>query len=333
MPILQHLGFMKGVFPMDWYEIVLKIDHEIAEATIGILAEKGIENLVIEDESILDDLSRDKSRWDYADESLVSVEKGKTVLKGYVNQDNDIKSLIEGLKNDLDKIVERCGQGKFELSVETLKNQDWNTEWKKYFKPIKIGKGIIIKPSWESIDKESSISSEGSVVIELDPGLAFGTGTHETTRMCLEFIEKYIKKGMTVYDIGCGSGILALAAAKLGASMALGIDMDEDAVKAAKENIKKNNEEEVCKIIQGDLLRDLKEPADLMLANIIFNVIIQLVETAVPFVKKGGLFIASGILEEKTDELLKIIDESDDFDLLEKKTENGWTAMVLKRRD
>ncbi len=318
---------------MDWYEIVLKIDNEIAEAAIGILAEKGIEGLLIEDESILDDLHRDKNRWDYADDSLISIEKGKTVLKGYVDQSNDIQSLLGDLRKGLEEVATRNGQGEFELSVETLKNQDWNTEWKKYFKPIKIGKGIIIKPSWESIDEESPICFAGSIVIELDPGLAFGTGTHETTRMCLEFLEKHIRKGMTVYDIGCGSGILALAAAKLGASIALGIDMDGDAVKAAKENVENNNEEEVCKIIHGDLLRDLSEPADLLLANIIFDVIIQLLETAVPFVKKGGLFIASGILEEKTDEMLEIVEKSDDFDLLEKKTENGWTAMVLKRRD
>jgi ribosomal protein L11 methyltransferase len=318
---------------MDWYEIVLKIDNEIAEAAIGILAEKGIEKLVIEDESILDDLRRDKSHWDYADDLLISVEKGKTVLKGYVDQGNDIKSLIGDLRKALEEMVVISGQGKFELSVETMKNQDWNTEWKKYFKPIKIGKGIIIKPSWESLDEESTICSAGSIVIELDPGLAFGTGTHETTSMCLEFLEKHIRKGMTVYDIGCGSGILALAAAKLGASIALGIDMDGDAVKAAKENVKNNKEEEVCKIIHGDLLRDLSEPADLLLANIIFDVIIQLLETAVPFVKKGGFFIASGILEEKTDEILEIVEKSDDFDLIEKKTENGWTAMVLKRRD
>jgi ribosomal protein L11 methyltransferase len=318
---------------MDWYEIVLKIDNAIAEAAIGILAEKGIEGLLIEDESILDDLHRDKNRWDYADDSLISTEKGKTVLKGYVDQSNDIQSLIGDLRKGLEEVARRNGQGEFELSVETLKNQDWNIEWKKYFKPIKIGKGIIIKPSWESIDEESPICSAGSIVIELDPGLAFGTGTHETTRMCLEFLEKHIRKGMTVYDIGCGSGILALAAAKLGASIALGIDMDGDAVKAAKENVENNNEEEVCKIIHGDLLRDLSEPADLLLANIIFDVIIQLLETAVPFVKKGGLFIASGILEEKTDEMLEIVERSDDFDLLEKKTENGWTAIVLKRRD
>ncbi len=318
---------------MDWYEIVLKIDSEIAEAAIGILLEKGIESLVIEDESILDDLNRDKSHWDYAADSLISVEKGKTVLKGYLDKGNDIKPLIGYLKKSLEEMVGRSGQGKFGLSVEVLKNQDWNIEWKKYFKPIKIGKGIIIKPSWESIDEESPISSSGSIVIELDPGLAFGTGTHETTSMCLEFLEKHMRKGMTVYDIGCGSGILALAAAKLGASIALGIDMDGDAVKAAKENVKNNKEEEVCKIIQGDLLRNLREPADLILANIMFDVIIKLIKTAVPFVKKGGVFIVSGILKEKTDEMLEIIEKSDDFDLLEKKVKNGWTAMVLKRRD
>ena len=318
---------------MDWYEIVVTIDNEIAEAAIGAFSEKGIDGLLIEDESILRDLSRDKKRWDYADDSLVSVEKGKTVLKGYVEQDNDIELLLEDLKNHLKKIVERSGRGEFEINLEAMENQDWNTEWKKYFKPIKIGKGIVIKPSWESIDEESSISSRDSIVIELDPGLAFGTGTHETTRMCLEFIEKYIKKGMKVYDVGCGSGILALAAAKLGASEVLGIDLDGDAVKAAKENVKINKEEEICKIVQGDLLSDLSGPADLLMANIIFDVILELLETAVPFVKKGGCFIISGILEEKTDQMIKAIKASKDFDLIEKKTDNGWSAMVLERRE
>ncbi|PLX30623.1 MAG: 50S ribosomal protein L11 methyltransferase [Clostridiales bacterium] len=318
---------------MDWNEIVLKVDNVIAEAAIGILSENGIEGLVIEDESILDDLSRDRNRWDYADESLISFEKGKTVLKGYAGQDRELDLLMSDLRGSLETAIERMGQGKFELKAEPLKNRDWNTEWKKYFKPIKIGKEIIIKPSWESLDEGNPIFSEDSIVIELDPGLAFGTGTHETTRMCLEFIEKHIEKGMKAYDIGCGSGILALAAAKLGASEVLGIDMDGDAVKAAKENVKKNNEEETCIIKQGDLLKDLNEPADLVIANIIFDVVLSLLETAAPFVKKKGLFIVSGILEEKTEEMTNAVDESENFDLIEKKTENGWTAMVLKRRD
>jgi len=324
---------MKGVFPMDWNEIVLKVDNVIAEAAIGILGEHGIEGLVIEDESILDDLSRDRGRWDYVDESLISFEKGKTVLKGYIGQDNELNSFIRDLRRSLELAVERLGRGEFELKAEPLKNRDWNTEWKKYFKPIKIGDKIIIKPSWESLDKGDSIFSEDGIVIELDPGLAFGTGTHETTKMCLEFVEKYIEKGIKAYDIGCGSGILALAAAKLGAAEVLGIDMDGDAVKAAKENVKKNNEEKTCIIKQGDLLKDLDEPADLLIANIIFDVVLSLLETAAPFVKKSGLFIASGILEEKTKEMTDAVDESEYFDLLESKTENGWTAMVLKRRD
>ncbi len=324
---------MKGVFPMDWNEIVLKVDNVIAEAAIGILGEHGIEGLVIEDESILDDLSRDRGRWDYVDESLISFEKGKTVLKGYIGQDNELNSFIRDLRRSLELAVERFGRGEFELKAEPLKNRDWNTEWKKYFKPIKIGDKIIIKPSWESLDKGNSIFSEDGIVIELDPGLAFGTGTHETTKMCLEFVEKYIEKGIKAYDIGCGSGILALAAAKLGAAEVLGIDMDGDAVKAAKENVKKNNEEKTCIIKQGDLLKDLDEPADLLIANIIFDVVLSLLETAAPFVKKSGLFIASGILEEKTKEMTDAVDESEYFDLLESKTENGWTAMVLKRRD
>src|SRR6056297_2118729 len=317
---------MKGVFPMDWNEIVLKVDNVIAEAAIGILGEHGIEGLVIEDESILDDLSRDRGRWDYVDESLISFEKGKTVLKGYIGQDNELNSFIRDLRRSLELAVERFGRGEFELKAEPLKNRDWNTEWKKYFKPIKIGDKIIIKPSWESLDKGNSIFSEDGIVIELDPGLAFGTGTHETTKMCLEFVEKYIEKGIKAYDIGCGSGILALAAAKLGAAEVLGIDMDGDAVKAAKENVKKNNEEKTCIIKQGYLLKDLDEPADLLIANIIFDVVLSLLETAAPFVKKSGLFIASGILEEKTKEMTDAVDESEYFDLLESKTENGWTA-------
>jgi len=318
---------------MVWNEIVLKVDNVIAEIAIGVLAEYGIDGLVIEDESILDDLSRDRARWDYVDESLISVEKGKTVLKGYTDQEKDLDILMRNLRLSLERAVERIGQGVFELKSKSLQNRDWNTEWKKYFKPIRIGEKIIIKPSWESLDEKDLIFSQKSIVIELDPGLAFGTGTHETTRMCLEFLEKYIEKGIKAYDIGCGSGILALASAKLGATEVLGIDMDGDAVKAAKENVIKNKEEEICSIMQGDLLKELDVPADLLIANIIFDVVLNLLETAAPYVKKNGLFIASGILEEKTEEMADAVEESAYFDLIEKKTENGWTAMVLKRRD
>lgn len=318
---------------MDWNEIVLKVDNVMADAAMGILTEKGIDGLVVEDESILDDLSRDSSRWDYVDESLISVEKGKTVFKGYVGQDKDLDLLLSDLRVSLEAAIKQHGQGKFELNAEPLKNRDWNEEWKKYFKPIKAGKRIVIKPSWESIDEEDAILSEDSLVIELDPGLAFGTGTHETTRMCLEYAEKYVENGMKVYDIGCGSGILALAAAKLGASDVLGIDMDADAVKAAKENAIKNKVEETVKIMHGDLLDDLDSPADLLIANIIFDVVLNLLEAGAPYVKKSGLFIASGILEDKTEKMIEAVDKSEYFDLVERKTENGWTAVVLKRRD
>lgn len=318
---------------MNWHEIVLKVDSKEVEIAIGILSECGIDGLIIEDSSVFDDLMRDKSHWDYADDSLTSFEEGISVLKGYVRENTDLKELMETLSKRLKEAFSERGNPSFDLKAAPLLDQDWNTEWKKYFKPLKIGRRIVIKPTWESLDEAFLDLSEKRIVIELDPGLAFGTGTHETTRLCLEFLEEHVRKGMRVLDIGCGSGILSLAAAKLGASEVIGVDFDADAVAVARANIEKNREKETCRVIHGDLLEALEEPADLMVANIIYDVILQLLDTASSFIKPGGIFIASGIIEEKTSQIMQAVEASDAFDLIEARRDNGWTALLMRRRE
>jgi len=172
-----------------------------------------------------------------------------------------------------------------------VKEEDWANEWKKYFKPVRVGKNIMIKPTWEA-----AVLQEGDLVIEIDPGMAFGTGTHPTTVLCLEALEKYVQPEQLVYDIGTGSGILAVAAAKLGAEVQAG-DIDSLAVRIAKENISLNKVEDRVKVEAGDLGEVFIDQADIVIANIIADVIIELLPQLPSLLKPGGLFIASGIID------------------------------------
>lgn len=315
---------------MDWHEISLKIGDEEAEKAMGVLADCGMDSLQVQTAAIVDDLHRDKEKWDYADEDLIRVPRGCTILKGYVPADSDPGVLLSGLRARLDAVLP---EGGYALSVASLKDKDWNEEWKKHFKPIRVGQRLVIKPSWETLSETGEAEWTDRLVIELDPGLAFGTGTHETTRMCLEFMQAYVREGMRVADIGCGSGILSLAAAKLGASKVVAIDLDEDAVRSARENAVRNRVEAVCDVRRGDLVDHLDEPVDFMAANIIFEVVVGLLDTAAPFVKPGGILLVSGILAEKTEAMEKAVARSCGFERARTRTENGWTAMVLRRID
>ena len=179
-----------------------------------------------------------------------------------------------------------------------MHEQDWAEDGKKYYKPFRAGERLVIKPSWEPYEEK-----EGDLVLELDPGMAFGTGTHETTFMCMEQLEKYVKPGCKAIDVGCGSGILGLAAAKLGAGDVLAIDLDELAVKVAKENTEKNHLTDRVRVVHGDLLKQREEQADVIVANIIADVICALCGPVKRHLLPGGVFICSGIIREREDDV------------------------------
>ena len=207
-------------------------------------------------------------------------------------------------------------------STTKVDENDWAESWKKYYKPIRIGRRILIMPSWEE-----DVSLENDIVIELDPGMAFGTGTHETTMMCTEALEDYVKPYSTVYDIGTGSGILGIVAAKLGATKVLGVDLDPVCVKVANENIEMNNVEDVVEIKNGDLLEVVEGKADIIVSNIIAEIIAGMTPDLKNYLNRGGIFITSGIIIEKISLVEKALIENG-FKILEIKKLNSWACII-----
>ena len=196
--------------------------------------------------------------------------------------------------------------------------------WKKYYKPLKVSSRIVIKTSWEQYE-----SKDDEIVLEMDPGMAFGTGTHETTTLCIDALDRYLKGGETVVDIGCGTGVLAVSALLLGAEIATAIDLDSNAVQIAKENAERNRVNHRMEVIHGNLLDQVYGQFDIAVANIIADVIIDLTKSIRRFLKPNGLFIASGIILDRLQDVLEEM-EASGLELIEKKTKGEWAVVVCK---
>ena len=213
------------------------------------------------------------------------------------------------------------GEGKVEF--EKMYEEDWANNWKKYYKPSKVGEKIVVKPIWE----EYEVKDE-ELVVELDPGMAFGTGEHETTRMCIQALEKYVQKDSTVFDVGCGSGILAIAAAKLGAKLAVGVDLDPVAVESAKENVGFNNIDNI-EILHGNLIEVIDGKADIVVANIIAEIICILTEDVSRVIKPNGYFITSGIIHDRVEMVTNKLEECG-FEVVKVNKDGEWNCIIAK---
>ncbi len=216
-----------------------------------------------------------------------------------------IKQKVLGLKDfGID-----IGEGS--VSLDQVNEADWANAWKAYYKPTKVGQRVVVKPTWEDYAMQ-----DGDLIIELDPGMAFGTGTHETTSMCIRELEKYVNKDSKVFDIGCGSGILAIAAAKLGAKEVVAVDLDEVVVKVAKENVLENKVEKSVSVMHGNLTDVIKDKADVIVANIIADIIKILAKDVQNFMKEDAIFISSGIILDKVEEVKESLIENG-FEIVE----------------
>ncbi|MGL5715151.1 MAG: 50S ribosomal protein L11 methyltransferase, partial [Paraclostridium sp.] len=229
-----------------------------------------------------------------------------------------IKEKIDGLK----EFGINIGEAIVELSQ--VDEEDWANEWKNYYKPTKVGQKVVVKPTWEEYELQ-----DGDLIIELDPGMAFGTGTHETTTMCIQQLEKYVKPDTKVFDIGCGSGILAIAAAKLGAKDVLAVDLDEVAVKVSKENIELNKVENEVNALHGNLMEVVTDKADIVVANIIADIIKILAKDIKNFMKDDAVFISSGIIHAKVEEVKEALVENG-LEIIEVQSLGEWNAIVSK---
>lgn len=295
-------------------QIKVSVDKKDSEtATAVMTAMDFFGGLMIEDYSDID-----ACPWDYVDEELLKKDKTKVSISGFVEGNEDIFGLLEKLKLML--------PAKSTVEVISVNEDDWANNWKKYYHTIKVGEHLVIKPSWIDYEKKP-----GDIVVELDPGMAFGTGTHETTRMCMAHLEKYIDKNSKVLDIGCGSGILSITSVLIGAKSVLGVDIDPVAVKTAKENGEMNGFlPPVYNIKRGDLVSEAEGKYDVVVANIIADVIISVCPDVKDFMSENGVFISSGIIVDRKDDV-KDAFLKNGYTIIDEKNEGEWVSFVCKR--
>jgi ribosomal protein L11 methyltransferase len=306
---------------VEWLEIAVRTPAEGVELISGILIEMGTGGVVIEDPALILQYARDvhPDEWGIQETAL----KGHPVVKGYLPCDEWLSDRVEELKTAINQLGLDTRP---EINTGVVAEEDWANAWKKYYQTVRIGERLVIKPSWEDYTPQA-----GDLVIEMDPGMAFGCGTHATTALCLKLLEKYITPGITVYDIGTGSGILAVAAAKLGAGQVLAVDIDPVACRAALENVKRNNVSSRVSVRQGNLMELLDNRADLVVANIIADVIAGFAPDAAKALSKDGLFIASGIIRDKA-EMVRGAVETAGLTVCEQLEEGLWIALAMQKR-
>ena len=311
---------------MKWIEVTIKTTTEAVEAITNILDDLRTGGVMIEDPK--DFLFQKKSEldWDYVEEEVFNKRNSDGVLiKTYISEERNVMELVETIKQKVSALTGfgiDIGEGS--VSLGQVNEEDWANEWKKYYKPTKIGQKLVVKPTWEEYEVQ-----DGDLVIELDPGMAFGTGTHETTTMCMRELEKYVREDSKVFDIGCGSGILAIAAAYLGAKDVIAVDLDEVAVKVAAENVVENHVQDSVKVLHGNLIDVVDDKADVVVANIIADIIKILAKDVHSCMKEDAVFISSGIIHAKVDEVKESLVENG-FEIVEVKTLGEWNAIVAK---
>lgn len=312
---------------MDWMEIAVHTTTMGADLVSELLMEAGANGTAIEDRYDVASSQKKDGMWDMIDEHIYDHMSEDVLVKAYFASDAHAQETLLLVGARLDALKARdlgFDAGSLALDTRGVREEDWAENWKKYYKPFRAGSRLVVRPSWEPYEAQ-----EGDLVIELDPGMAFGTGTHETTFMCMEQLERYVKPGCRAIDVGCGSGILALAAAKLGASDVLAIDLDETAVKVAKENARKNALDGVVRAVHGDLLERREERADVIVANIIADVICALCGPAKRHLLDGGVFICSGIIREREADVLRALDAAG-YRVDHRLAKGEWVCLAAK---
>ena len=310
---------------MNWNEISVSTTTQATEIISKIFIEIGSKGVMIEAPSDFQYQTKDELAWDYIEKEVFDYGHEDVKIIGYFSQEEDIEQKINDLKERLLKLGDIGVElGTLEISHEIIYHEYWENEWKKYCKTQNICIIIVIKPSWENYEKQAD-----EKIIEIDPGMAFGTGTHETTKMCINAIEKYIKSEDTLIDIGCGSGILSIAGAILGAKKVIAVDLDKLAVKISKENVELNNYQDIIEVRHGNLTDVITEKADIIVANIIADAIVMLSENIKDFMKEDAYFISSGIINEKVDYVKENLIKNG-FEIIEHNNDKEWNCIVAK---
>ncbi|MDE5769778.1 MAG: 50S ribosomal protein L11 methyltransferase [Oscillospiraceae bacterium] len=321
---------------MNWIEVKIMTETPALEILCAMLTDLGVKGFVTQDkESFQEFLENKQGQWDYIDQDLMGLADCQTSVTFYLPDDAQGAEQMLAVKNLLKqlKIAENAGLfGSLELFTNSVKEDDWANNWKQYFKPLPVGKNLLIKPSWEEIPEEQN----QRIILEIDPASSFGTGQHHTTRLCLELLEEVIRKQDKILDLGCGSGILSIGGILLGAESATAVDIVENSVRTAVENAGKNHiPTEKYQAYCGDICQDsdLREKIgknyDLICANIVADVLIAMAGLFRGFLKQDGYLIVSGIISERADEVISVL-EQNGFVKIKMQERDGWTAVLLK---
>lgn len=345
---------------MKWTKLTIDTTVPAVDLLSAFLEEKGVSGIEICDHV---PLTEDEKQEMYVDIPLIEEDDGTAKVSCYIDDSFDIETLKADIANELTRLKAFIPVGSMEISLSETEDADWMNNWKQFFKTFRLYDNIIIKPTWENIDDfiESEkalgntevIPASDSIVVNIDPGIAFGTGSHETTKLCIGQIKKYLKPGDTLFDVGCGSGILSIISSMLGAGFVHGMDIDEVAVRASIDNALLNDiGEDKLRFSCGNLLEDnyigrgttfeldrnaIKEAQhieadmqyDIVVANILADVIIPLSAVVKPFMKPDGYFITSGILDNKEEDVKKAMLENG-FDIIDVVHMNDWVSIIAK---
>ena len=335
---------------MRYIQIKIHASRQGIEAVTPILFSYGVTGYSVDDpadfEGILN--KKEEYEWDYVDQGLLDAHMGKSagrepVLTAWLEDNDENRKTVQSIKIDILKLKAEeqyhtfgadADFGRLYVETETVDDEAWKDKWKENFKPSKITDRIVVKPTWEPYDAKA-----GELVLEIDPGTAFGTGTHETTSLCMKLLEKYAADGeaavgvpdcQRVMDVGCGSGILSVAAALLGCRYVLGTEIDSEAVHIARENVELNGVSENVRVIEADLLNGVNYKADIIVANLMHDLVIRLAPDAFAHLDAGGIFISSGILVEKRDQVAAAV-EAAGFEILEIPEDGEWCAIAARK--
>lgn len=317
---------------MEWLELKIDTSPSGLDAVTELLERQGVTGVMIDDEGDFKDfLEHNRQYWDYVDEELLREKAGVSRVTFYLERNEaalDVIARVRMAMSDLKKARPECGP--LLLTIGNVADADWENNWKKFYKPMEIGERLLVVPQWEEA------RDDGRVKLVLNPGLTFGTGSHATTRLCLQALDKYIRGGEKILDLGCGSGILSIAALVLGAKEAFACDIDEKCVDVAYENAALNGVgKDRYTVRWGDVLTDKALQAefgggyDMVVANIVADVIMGLSDKVRPFLKEGGLFLCSGIIDDRAEEVFAKL-RADGWTVIEQHDSEGWYSFLCR---